>query len=146
MKLRALFAGLLGLLLAAESSLLFTPADAAPRSIRKEFREGAREIARERREMRRDILNSKSKAEARRAYREGMREIGRERREMRREIRREVRRRHVGRVVAGIVLGTVLTVAVAGQVPPRPSPDLCWFWSGGSRTNGYWYHCRDDEY
>lgn len=142
MKLRALFMGLLVLFLAAETTQLATPADAAPRSIRKEFREGSREIRRERQEMRRDILNSKSRGEARRAYREGMREIGRERREM----RREVRRRHAGRVVAGIVLGTVLSVAVAGQIPPPPSPDLCWFWSGGSRTDGYWYYCREDDY
>ncbi len=146
MKLRALFMGLLVLFLAAETTQLATPADAAPRSIRKEFREGSREIRRERQEMRRDILNSNSRGEARRAYREGMREIGRERREMRREIRREVRRRHAGRVVAGIVLGTVLSVAVAGQIPPPPSPDLCWFWSGGSRTDGYWYYCREDGY
>ena len=64
---------------------------AANWAARREFREGIREIARERREMRRNILASGSRFEARREYREGMREIRRERREMRREMRRAFR-------------------------------------------------------
>lgn len=77
-------------------------------------------------------------------YREGMREIARERREMRREIRREIRRRHIGRAVAGVVLGSIVHATIAGRQPPRPSPDLCWFWSGDGRTRGYWYYCDGD--
>lgn len=68
------------------------PAYASRWGARQEFREGLREVEREKREMRRDILRADSPAEARRAYREGMREIERERREMRREIRREIHR------------------------------------------------------
>jgi hypothetical protein len=79
-----------GLLLLA-ASMAWAPAQASRWEARQEFREGVREIAREKREMRRDILRADSPAEARQAYREGMREIERERREMRREIRRELR-------------------------------------------------------
>lgn len=67
------------------------PAEAS--SPRWEYWEGRGEIARERREMRRDIRRAGSRREAERAFREGMYEIGRERREMRRAIRREIRRR-----------------------------------------------------
>ncbi len=66
---------------------------AEARSPRRAYYEGMREIARERREMRRDILRSDSRREAREAYYEGMREIARERREMRRDLRRSIRRR-----------------------------------------------------
>ena len=119
------------------------PASAA--GPRQEYWEGQREIARERAEMRRDILNSKSRKEAERAYREGMREINREKREMRREIRRAVHRRYIGRVIAGIVLGEIIGVPIAGRPPVRPPrPDLCWYWSNRGRTNGYWYYCRND--
>lgn len=116
------------------------PAEAA--SPRKEYWEGQREIARERAEMRRDILNSKSKAEARRAYSEGMREIRREQREMRREIRQAVHQRYIGRLIAGVVLGEIIGVQVVGRPPVRPPrPDLCWFWSNTRRDRGYWYYC-----
>lgn len=147
MRMLVVWLGIVSLsLTVAVPAYLTTDAEAAPRSVRKEYREGMREIRRERKEMRRDILNSKSKAEARRAYREGMREIGRERREMRREIKREVRRRYVGRVVAGIALGSIVSVAAAGRAPVPPSPELCWFWSGDGRVRGYWYYCREDDY
>jgi hypothetical protein len=69
-----------------------SPVAASSWGARQEYREGMWEIARERREMRRDIMNAGSRREARQAYREGMREIRRERREARREIRREMRR------------------------------------------------------
>lgn len=119
-------------------------ASAGPRG---EFREGLREIGRERWEMRREILQSKNRFEARREFREGMREIKRERREMRREVRRELRgddrRRYIGRVVAGVVLGTAIAVAVAGRVPRAPHPDLCWYWTDHRRRDGYWYYCRE---
>lgn len=136
---------LLGTMLAA-ALVAPVPADASRWGARQEFREGGREIARERREMRNDILNSGSRAEARQAYREGMREIGRERREMRREVGREIRhgrwQRDVARdVVAGVVLGSVITAAVRGVVPPVPAPGLCWYWSDPYQQRGYWTHC-----
>jgi hypothetical protein len=125
-----------------------SPADAGRWGARQEYREGMREIARERREMRRDILNSGSRREARQAYREGMREIGRERREMRREVGRELRyggwdrdRSGAGEVVAGVVLGAVITAAVRGAVPQPPAPGLCWYWSDPYQQSGYWTHC-----
>jgi hypothetical protein len=49
-----------------------------------------REVARERREARREFLEADTPWERRQAAREGMREVARERREARREIRREV--------------------------------------------------------
>jgi hypothetical protein len=120
------------------------PALAGPRG---EFREGLREIGRERWEMRRELLQADNRFEARREFREGIREITRERREMRREIRREFRgedrRRDVGRVVAGVVLGTTIAVAIAGRVPRAPHPDLCWYWTNDRRHDGHWYYCRD---
>lgn len=56
-----------------------------------EYKEGQREIGRERREMRRAVRNAGSRREARREIREGMREIARERAERRRSMRRELR-------------------------------------------------------
>jgi hypothetical protein len=137
----ALCAAFLAVALAVPS-----PADAGRWGARQEFREGMREIARERREMRRDILNSGSRREARQAYREGMREIGRERREMRREVGRELRyggweRDRVGGVVAGVVLGAVISAATRGVPPAAPAPGLCWYWSDPYQQNGYWTHC-----
>lgn len=76
------------------SSLLsLTMALEVQASPRREFVEGMLEVGRERREMRREILNADSPEEARREFREGVRAIRRERREMRREIRREIRER-----------------------------------------------------
>jgi hypothetical protein len=137
----ALSAALLSVALAAPF-----PADAGRWGARQEFREGMREIARERREMRRDILSSGSRREARQAYREGMREIARERREVRREVGRELRyggwqRDRVAGVVAGVVLGAVISAAVRGVPPPAPAPGLCWYWSEPYQQNGYWTHC-----
>ncbi|HET9700336.1 MAG TPA: hypothetical protein VFP70_05385, partial [Burkholderiales bacterium] len=113
-----------------------------------EFREGMREIGRERREMRREILQSGSRAEARREYREGMREIARERREVRREVRREIRygrwdrdRNRAGDIVAGVILGAVIASAARGVAPPPPSPELCWYWSDPYQERGYWDRC-----
>ena len=123
---------------------LLTPKPAyAETGPRKEYWEGQREIARERAEMRRDILNSSSRKEAAEAYREGMREINREKREMRREIRQAVQRRYFGRVIAGIVLGQILRPPAAGRPPARPpQPDLCWYWSNPRQDLGYWYYCN----
>lgn len=139
MRRLALALWLLGALVAAVP--VVAPAPAEARSPRGEYWEGRREIARERREMRREIRRSGSRGEARRAYREGLREISRERREMRREIRRSVNRRFVGRIVAGVVLGSVIRAVEVGRIPPRPSADLCWTWNDRRRDSGYWYYC-----
>lgn len=60
---------------------------------RREMREGAREVMRERQEMRREIMRADTPWERQQAVREGIREIEREKREARREIRREMRQR-----------------------------------------------------
>jgi hypothetical protein len=60
--------------------------------VRREIREGVREIQRERREAYREIMRADSPREVRREIREGIREVERERRELRREVRRELRR------------------------------------------------------
>lgn len=122
------------------------PVDAGNWGARREYREGMREIARERREMRREILKSGSRAEARREYREGMQEIARERREMRREVRRELRygrwdRDRTGDLVAGVVLGAILVASVRGNAPPPPAPELCWYWLDRYQERGYWDRC-----
>lgn len=125
------------------------PAHAGRWDARREFREGQREIARERREMRRDILRADSPREARQAFREGQREIARERREMRREVRRELRygswdsdRNRVGEIIAGVALGAIIVSAARGVAPPPPSPELCWFWTDSYQERGYWDRCR----
>lgn len=59
--------------------------------VRREVREGARSVARERREAIRELRRCDTRACAAREIREGRREVGRERIEARREIRREVR-------------------------------------------------------
>ncbi|MEY2896485.1 MAG: hypothetical protein RL669_754 [Pseudomonadota bacterium] len=124
------------------------PAEAANWGARREFREGQREIARERREMRREILQSGSRAEARREFREGQREIARERREMRREVGRELRygswdrdRDRARDLVAGVALGAVLVAATRGVAPRPPAPELCWYWSDPYQERGYWERC-----
>ncbi len=58
---------------------------------RLEFREGQREIAKERREVRKAVRNADSRKEAKKAIRQGVEEIAKEKREMRREIVRELR-------------------------------------------------------
>jgi Spy/CpxP family protein refolding chaperone len=124
------------------------PSAASNWGARREYREGMREIARERREMRREIMRSGSRAEARREYHEGMREIARERREARREIGRELRygrwerdRDRGAELFAGIVLGAVVAAAVRGSPPPPPSPELCWVWSDPRQESGWWDRC-----
>jgi hypothetical protein len=51
------------------------------------------------------------------------------------------RRPYYGTVIAGVALGTILGVAIAGTAPPRPSPDLCWYWTNPARNRGYWDYC-----
>jgi hypothetical protein len=52
-----------------------------------------------------------------------------------------VRRPYYGTIIAGVALGTILTVAAIGAVPPRPRPDLCWYWADPEGTRGYWDYC-----
>jgi len=59
--------------------------------IRQEMREGARSVAREKREAARELRRCTTRECARREVNEGRREVARERREARREIRSEVR-------------------------------------------------------
>lgn len=72
---------------------LFAPTQALAQSweVRREIREGARSVAKEKREAARELRGCTTKECARREVREGYREVNRERREARREIRREVR-------------------------------------------------------
>lgn len=138
------------LLLASALLVGNVPAEARNWEARREYREGMREIERERRVMRRNILNSSSPEEARREYRAGMREIASERREMRREVGRELRHGHwhgnrpsndAGKFVAGVILGAVIVAAVRGSEPAPPSPELCWYWQDPYGERGYWDRC-----
>jgi hypothetical protein len=56
-------------------------------------------------------------------------------------VRRWVRRPHFGAVVGGVVLGTVIVVDTAGTAPGAPAPNMCWFWTDTSYTQGYWDYC-----
>lgn len=57
--------------------------------------------------------------------------------------RRGWRGRHWGAVAYGVTLGTVIVVA-ANTPPPPPHGSLCWTWSNGVRTSGFWYYCNGD--
>jgi hypothetical protein len=52
-----------------------------------------------------------------------------------------VARPYYGTIVAGVALGTLVTVAAIGAVPPRPHPDLCWYWADPYGYRGYWDYC-----
>jgi hypothetical protein len=52
-----------------------------------------------------------------------------------------VRRPWFGLAVAGVTLGAIATVATVGVVPPRPAPDLCWYWADPYEETGYWGYC-----
>jgi hypothetical protein len=52
-----------------------------------------------------------------------------------------VRRPYYGTVIAGVALGTLITVAAVGAVPPRPAPNLCWYWADPYGNRGYWDYC-----
>lgn len=52
-----------------------------------------------------------------------------------------VRRPYYGTVIAGVALGTLITVAAIGYVPPRPAPNLCWYWADPYGERGYWDYC-----
>jgi hypothetical protein len=63
--------------------------------VRREIREGVRDVAREKREAVRELKRCNTRACAAREIREGRREVAQDRREARREIRREVREDYV---------------------------------------------------
>jgi hypothetical protein len=52
-----------------------------------------------------------------------------------------VRRPYYGTIIAGVALGTIVGVAIAGAPPPRPAPDLCWYWIDRFHDRGYWDFC-----
>jgi hypothetical protein len=82
--------------------LLLPAAPAAGQwQVRREVREGGREVYREKREAIRELKRCNTRECARREVREGQREVARERREARREIRREVREDYVDRYYRG---------------------------------------------
>ena len=47
----------------------------------------------------------------------------------------------LGTIIAGVALGTLITVAAVGYVPPRPAPNLCWYWADPYGNRGYWDYC-----
>ena len=51
------------------------------------------------------------------------------------------RRPYYGRVIAGVAIGTIVVVTAYGIAPPRPRPDLCWYWADRDRSRGYWDYC-----
>jgi hypothetical protein len=50
-------------------------------------------------------------------------------------------RPYYGRIIGGIALGTIIGVTAYGLIPPRPAPDLCWYWADPYRSRGYWDYC-----
>ena len=54
-------------------------------------------------------------------------------------VRPWVRRPYFGTVVAGVALGTLIA---ATAVPVAPAPNLCWYWTNSSQTQGYWDYCQ----
>lgn len=95
--------------------------------VRREFREGAREVYEEKREARRELRRCETRHCARREIREGYREVQREKREARREIRRELRDRDDrgdrGRdVLKGIAIGAAV-VGIANAISRAAEDD-----------------------
>ncbi len=64
----------------------------------------------------------------------------------RRPYRGWVRRPYYGRVLGGVVLGTIIAAAIVGTAPVAPAPNMCWFWSDPSYTQGYWDYCNPPAY
>ncbi len=50
-------------------------------------------------------------------------------------------RPYYGTIIAGVALGTLVTVAAIGYAPPRPAPNLCWYWADPEASRGYWDYC-----
>lgn len=58
-----------------------------------------------------------------------------------RPVRPWVARPYYGAIIGGVALGTVIAVTAATIAPPPPAPNLCWYWSDASQTQGYWDYC-----
>ena len=50
-------------------------------------------------------------------------------------------RPYYGTIIGGIALGSIIAVTAYGLAPPRPRPDLCWYWTSPERNRGYWDYC-----
>ena len=50
-------------------------------------------------------------------------------------------RPYYGTIIGGIALGSIIAVTAYGLAPPRPRPDLCWYWTGREQNRGYWDYC-----
>jgi hypothetical protein len=62
-----------------------------------------------------------------------------------RPVRPWVRRPYYGTIIGGVALGTVIAAAAAGVAPAAPGPNMCWFWSDASQTQGYWDYCTPPQ-
>ena len=51
------------------------------------------------------------------------------------------RRPYYGTIIGGIALGTIVGVTAYGFAPPRPRPDMCWYWADEVQSRGYWDYC-----
>ena len=51
------------------------------------------------------------------------------------------RRPYYGTIIGGIALGTIIGVTAYGLAPPRPRPDMCWYWAEQIQSRGYWDYC-----
>jgi hypothetical protein len=51
------------------------------------------------------------------------------------------RRPYYGTIIGGIALGTIVAATAYGLAPPRPRPDLCWYWADEFQSRGYWDYC-----
>jgi hypothetical protein len=59
-----------------------------------------------------------------------------------RPVRPWARRAYYGTVVGGIALGTLITVTAVAVAPEAPAPNVCWYWTDESRSQGYWDYCQ----
>ena len=50
-------------------------------------------------------------------------------------------RPYYGTIIGGVALGALVTAAAIGYVPPRPAPNLCWYWADADGVQGYWDYC-----
>jgi hypothetical protein len=58
-----------------------------------------------------------------------------------RGVRPFVRRPHYGLIIGGVALGSIIAATAYGVIPPRPAPNLCWYWADPAMINGYWDYC-----
>ena len=58
-----------------------------------------------------------------------------------RGVRPVVARPYYGRIIAGVTLGALIAATAYAVIPPRPAPNLCWYWADPAMVNGYWDYC-----